>query len=166
MYLLHATSTCLFIAIHLNMYNVRGDTALIPWHLTDSSNNYRTHFSPFPWSNDLQLKAYSPLLWRTLTCHRCAHWQSLHMIKGGDVLFNRVGKVNSVKSNFYGEIIRVFLFLIDLSKIKIMCQAWISKHRGCLLCLIIVLKLGGMQCKIFVSDFLRWRHISSWTSIS
>lgn len=30
------------------------------------------------------------------------------MLKGGDVLFNRVGKVNSVKSNFYGEIIRAF----------------------------------------------------------
>lgn len=34
------------------------------------------------------------------------------MLKGGDVLFNRVGTVNSVKSNFYGEIIRFFLFLI------------------------------------------------------
>lgn len=83
------------------------------------------------------------------------------MLKGGDVLFNRVGKLNSIKSNFYGEIIRAFLFLIDLNKIKIMCQAWISKHRGCLLCLIIVLKLGRTQCSIFVSDFLLWHRISS-----
>lgn len=62
-----------------------------------------------------------------------------------------------------GKLLVFFLlFLIDLNKIKIMCQAWISKHRGCLLCLIIVLKLGNTQRNILVSDFLLWHHISSW----
>lgn len=60
------------------------------------------------------------------------------------------------------KLLGLFLFLIDLNKIKIMCQAWISKHRGCLLFLIIVLKLGSTQRNIFVSDFLLWHHISSW----